>query len=80
MNDAIDISLIGGKLEYLDKLCRAKRTAGEEFKEACKAIGQEARCEASVLAAFVNARVAETSDKAAHNAAQLDLLFTEVGL
>ena len=78
--DAIDLTLIGSKLEYLDGLCRAKRAAADEFKEACKAIGQEARVEASVLAKFVNARVAETSDKAAKDASQLSMLFDEVGL
>ena len=78
--DAIDLTLIGSKLEYLDGLCRAKRAAADEFKEACKAIGQEARVEASVLAKFVNARVAETSDKQSKDAEQLSLLFSEVGL
>ena len=78
-NDVIDLTLIGGKLEHLDGLCRAKRTASDEFKEACKAVGQDARCEASVLAKFVTARVGETSDKAAKSADQLSLLFAEVG-
>ena len=79
-NDAIDLTLIGGKLETLDGLCRAKRAAADDFKEACKAVGQEARVEASVLAKFITARVAETSDKAAKSADQLSLLFAEVGL
>jgi predicted HicB family RNase H-like nuclease len=79
-NDSINLTLIGANLEHLDGLCRAKRAAADEFRDACKAIGQEARVEASVLAKFVNARVAETSDKASHDADQLSLLFTEVGL
>ena len=78
--DAIDLTLIGSKLEYLDGLCRTKRAAATDFKEACKAIGQEARVEASVLSKFITARVAETSDKAAKHADQLSLLFSEVGL
>ena len=80
MSDAIDLTLIGSKLETLDGLCRAKRTAATEFKEACKAIGQTSRVEASVLAKFVNARVAGTSDKQSKEAEQLSLLFSEVGL
>ena len=78
--DAIDLGKIGSKLEYLDGLCCAKRNAAVDFRDACKAIGQEARVEASVLAKFVNARVAETSDKAAKDASQLSMLFDEVGL
>ena len=79
-NDMIDLTLIGGKLEHLDGLCRAKRAAADNFKEACKAIGQGARVEASVLSKFITARIAETSDKASHDAEQLSLLFSEVGL
>lgn len=79
-NDAVNLTLIGGKLEHLDGLCRAKRLAATEFRDACKVIGQEARVEASVLSKFITARVAETSDKAAKDAAQLDMLFSEVGL
>ena len=78
--DAIDLRIIGSKLEYLDGLCCAKRNAATEFKEACKAIGQEARVEASVLSKFITARIAETSDRAAKDAAQLSMLFDEVGL
>jgi len=80
MKDAIDLGIIGSKLELLDGLCRAKKLAAGEFKEACKEVGQEARVEASVLAKFVNARVAETSDKQSKDAEQLSLLFSEVGL
>jgi len=29
--DAIDLTLIGGKLEHLDGLCRAKRAAATDF-------------------------------------------------
>ena len=78
--DAIDLTLIGSKLEHLDGLCRTKRAAATDFKEACKVIGQEACVEASVLAKFVTARVAETSDKASKDASQLSMLFDEVGL
>jgi len=78
--DAIDLTMIGSKLEHLDGLCRAKRAAATDFNEACKVIGQEARVEASVLSKFITARVAETSDKAAKHADQLSLLFSEVGL
>ena len=78
--DAIDLTLIGSKLEYLDGLCRTKRAAATDFKEACKVIGQEARVEASVLSKFITARIAETSDKAAKDASQLSMLFDEVGL
>jgi hypothetical protein len=79
-NEVVNVSLIGGKLEMLDGLCIAKKKAADEFKEACKAIGREARVEASVLAKFISARIAETSDKASKDAAQLSLLFEEVGL
>lgn len=79
-NDVIDLGIIGAKLEYLDGLCRAKKLAATEFKEACKAIGRDARVEASVLAKFVNARIAESTEKQAHDAEQLSLLFSEVGL
>ena len=73
--ESINISLIGGKLEHLDGLCRAKKLAADEFKEACKAVGQESRCEASVLAKFINARVAESTDKDAKNTEQLSFLY-----
>lgn len=78
--EAINISVIGGKLETLDGLCRAKRAAAKEFSEACKAIGQEARVEASVLAKYINARASESTDKASKQSEQLQLLFTEIGL
>ena len=41
--DAIDLGIIGSKLEHLDGLCRAKREAATDFKEACKVIGQSER-------------------------------------
>ncbi len=78
--EVINLSLIGGKLEYLDGLCRAKKLASDEFKEACKAIGQESRCEASVIAKFISARIAETSDKQAKIAEQTSFLFDHLGL
>ena len=80
MSESINISLIGGKLELLDGLCRAKKKASDEFREACKAIGQESRCEAAVLAKFINARVAESSDKQAKNTEQLGFLFDNLGM
>jgi hypothetical protein len=79
-NDVIDLTLIGRRLEHLDGLCRVKRAAADDFREACKAIGQEARVDANVLSKFITARIAETSDKASKSAEQLSLLFTEVGL
>ena len=60
--------------------CGSDRLQWTDFNEACKAIGQKARVEASVLSKFITARIAETSDKAAKDASQLSMLFDEVGL
>lgn len=75
----IQIEAIQNKLPHLDKLCLAKNEATTEFNEAIKAVAQDARVEASVLKAYVNAIVdAEKLEKHKANAAQLTLLFEEL--
>lgn len=80
IQESINISLIGSRLETLDGLCRAKKKAADEFREAVKQIGQESRCESAVLAKFINSRIAESSDKQAKNTEQLGFLFDNLGM
>lgn len=73
-----EVDVVRTALRQLESLCKKKIDAAEDFKEACKAVGQRARIDGGVIATYVNARVKEDMEKTRGKAEQLELLFSEL--
>lgn len=74
----IQIEAIVKRLPELNIAWRKKFEAGQEFKEICKAVGQSAHVDKSVIASYVNASFGKNREKHKRNAQQLSLLFDEI--
>ena len=75
----IRIKVVRDKLEHLKGLAIAAKDAATDFAEALEVVAASARVEKAVLRAFVAAAVSEKTAERKARAAQLSLLFDEVG-
>lgn len=75
----IRIKVVRDKLEHLKGLAVTAKDATTDYAEALEAVAQSARVEKAVLRAFVAAAVSKKTAERKARAAQLSLLFDEVG-
>jgi hypothetical protein len=74
----MEITAIERSMEHLEGLYRAKKTAADEFSDACKSVAEDSGVDRGVLAAFITARAGEKFDERKAKAEQLNLLFGEI--
>ena len=76
---AVDVAVVRDSLHKLLKLAAKAEGAKEALSDAIKTVAKDAGLQAAVLKRFVKARAAEDFAPARRNAAQLELLFSEIG-
>lgn len=74
----IELAKVRAGMNNLEALCHAKIAAADAFKDACKAVSDLSRVDASVISTYVTAVVRDKLDEQRNKAEQLDLLFTEL--
>lgn len=74
----IELAKVREGMNNLETLCHAKIAAADAFKDACKAVGEKSRVDASVIATYVTAIVRDKLEENRAKAEQLELLFSEM--
>ena len=78
LGKGMKMSAIRGAMDELEKPCRRKMDAAEDFAKACKLQALQGGVDAVVLSTYVTARVNDTLEKKQNQAEQLQILFEEV--
>jgi hypothetical protein len=75
----INITALRGSIEKLEAACNRKIEAQEDFKNAIDLAALQNGILSGVLSQYIIARCTDTVKKKAQSAAQLQLLFEEIG-
>lgn len=79
MDTLVDYNVIRGSAAELETLAIAAKASADTYREAVRSVAAKANLDASVLSAWVKARISDAPEKKAAQAEQLALLFEEFG-